>query len=235
MDAPLVLAFLDHLEKDRNNSIRSRNARLAAVRSFLRFAAWKDPEALAMIQRVLAIPMKRCDRSLVGFLSREVVQAIINAPDVSTLAGTARLSSLVYALQHRSPRVGGEGNPGSRLDVGGQPLCSSSRQRPQGPNCAHLAGYSSSDSSLAYLHRFRARQAAVSGCQWRSSHAVGGHGSAEARHGCRLRNVRQIGAATSSPPTCRHTTAMHLLQSGVDITLIAFWLARESGYNAHLC
>ena len=75
LDAPLVLAFLDHLEKDRNNSIRSRNARLAAVRSFLRFAAWKDPEALAMIQRALAIPMKRCTRPLVGFLSREEVQA----------------------------------------------------------------------------------------------------------------------------------------------------------------
>jgi len=87
LDAPLVLAFLDHLEKDRNNSIRSRNARLAAVRSFLRFAALKNPEALAMIQRALAIPMKRCTRPLVGFLSREEVQAIINAPDPTTWAG----------------------------------------------------------------------------------------------------------------------------------------------------
>jgi integrase/recombinase XerD len=71
---PLVLAFLDHLEKDRNNSIRSRNA---AVRSFLRFAALKNPEALAMIQRALAIPIKRCTRPLIGFPSREEVQAII--------------------------------------------------------------------------------------------------------------------------------------------------------------
>lgn len=98
LDAPLVLAFLDHLEKDRKNSIRSRNARLAAVRSFLRFAAWKDPEALAMIQRVLAIPMKRCDRPLVGFLSREEVQAIHQRARYVYVGGTTRSSSLVYAL-----------------------------------------------------------------------------------------------------------------------------------------
>ena len=59
MDAPLVLAFLDHLEHDRHNTIRSRNARLAAIRSFVHFAAFKDPAALPGIQRVLAIPMKR--------------------------------------------------------------------------------------------------------------------------------------------------------------------------------
>ena len=87
LDAPLVLAFLDHLEKDRKNSIRSRNARLAALRSFLRFAAFKEPDSLALIQRTLAIPIKRCSRALVGFLSREEVQAIIDAPDASTWTG----------------------------------------------------------------------------------------------------------------------------------------------------
>ena len=87
LDAPLVLAFLDHLEKDRQNSIRSRNARLAALRSFLHFAALKEPESLALIHRTLAIPIKRCCRPLMGFLSREEVQAIIDAPDPSTWAG----------------------------------------------------------------------------------------------------------------------------------------------------
>jgi len=87
LDAPLLLAFLDHLEKDRNNSIRSRNARLAALRSFLHFAALKHPESLALIHRTLSIPIKRCGRPLVGFMSREEVQAIIDAPNSSTWAG----------------------------------------------------------------------------------------------------------------------------------------------------
>ncbi|HYV30129.1 MAG TPA: tyrosine-type recombinase/integrase, partial [Candidatus Binatia bacterium] len=104
LDAPLVLAFLDHLEKDRNNSIRSRNARLAAIRSFLRFAAWKEPEALAMIQRALAIPMKRWTRPLVGFLSREEVQAIINAPDLATWEGQ-RDQVLLSTLYNTGARV----------------------------------------------------------------------------------------------------------------------------------
>lgn len=87
LDAPFVLAFLDHLEKVRNNSIRSRNARLAALRSFLRYASLNDPQSLATIHRTLAIPMKRHSRQQVGFLLREEVQAIISAPNPSTWAG----------------------------------------------------------------------------------------------------------------------------------------------------
>jgi site-specific recombinase XerD len=86
LDAPLVLAFLDHLEKVRKNSIRSRNARLAALGSFLRYACLQDPQSLATIQRTLAIPMKRHSRPQAGFLSREEVPAIINAPDPPTWA-----------------------------------------------------------------------------------------------------------------------------------------------------
>ena len=99
-----MLAFLDHLEKVRNNSIRSRNARLAAIRSFLRFAALKDPPSLATIQRTLAIPMKRHSRPLVGFLSREEVQAIISAPDPSTWAGQ-RDQALLATLYNTGARV----------------------------------------------------------------------------------------------------------------------------------
>ena len=71
LDAPLILDFLDHLETARQNSARTRNARLAALRSFLHYAALRDPTALAVIQRVLAIPTKRFDRPLLGYLSRE--------------------------------------------------------------------------------------------------------------------------------------------------------------------
>ena len=86
-DAPLLLAFLDHLEGTRHNSARTRNARLAALRSFLHYAAVRDPTALAVIQRALAIPTKRFDRPLLGFLSREEIDALLAAPDRSTWSG----------------------------------------------------------------------------------------------------------------------------------------------------
>ncbi len=87
LDARLILGFLDHLEKDRKNSARSRNARLAALRSFLKYAAHYDLTALAVIEQALAIPMKRFDRPVLGFLSRQEMQAIIEVPDPRTWAG----------------------------------------------------------------------------------------------------------------------------------------------------
>jgi integrase/recombinase XerD len=85
--APLVLAFLAHLERDRGNSPRTRNARLAAIRSFLHFASLRCPASLPSIQRVLAISAKRFDRRVLGFLTREEITAIIEAPDTSTWTG----------------------------------------------------------------------------------------------------------------------------------------------------
>jgi len=87
LDAPVVLAFLDHLERERHNTIRSRNARFAAIRSFMHFAAFKDPTALPGIQRVLAIPMKRFDKPLLGFLSTSEIQAILDAPPTDRWSG----------------------------------------------------------------------------------------------------------------------------------------------------
>jgi integrase/recombinase XerD len=87
LDAPLILAFLNHLEHERHNTIRSRNARLAAIRSFLHFAALHEPTALPAIQRVIAIPMKRFDKPMLGFLSRTEMQAILDAPDCTTWCG----------------------------------------------------------------------------------------------------------------------------------------------------
>jgi site-specific recombinase XerD len=87
LDAPLIVAFLNHLESERHNTVRSRNARLVAIRSFLHFAALQEPAALPVIQRTLAIPMKRYDRPLLGFLSRAEIQAILDAPDCMTWCG----------------------------------------------------------------------------------------------------------------------------------------------------
>lgn len=104
LDPPFVLAFLDHLEKARKNSIRSRNARLAALRSFMRFAALKDPQSLAMIQRALAIPLKRHRKPMVAFLSRQEMQAILDAPDAASWSGQ-RDRVLLATLYNTGARV----------------------------------------------------------------------------------------------------------------------------------
>ena len=87
LSAGTIANFLDHLEKNRKNSIRTRNARLAAIRSFMHYAAYQEPAALPHIQRVLAIPLKRFHRPVLGFLSREEIEAILDAPDSSTWSG----------------------------------------------------------------------------------------------------------------------------------------------------
>ena len=87
LDAPLILAFLDHLETNRGNCPRTRNLRLTAVRSFMQYASVRDPTALPIAQRVLAIPGKRFDRPALEFLSREEVKALLDAPDRSTWSG----------------------------------------------------------------------------------------------------------------------------------------------------
>jgi integrase/recombinase XerD len=83
LDAPLVLRFLDDLEYQRGNTVRSRNIRLSALRTFFRFLALRDPESVAIAARVLAIPLKRADKKLVGYLTREEMETLLAAPDRS--------------------------------------------------------------------------------------------------------------------------------------------------------
>ena len=80
LDAPTILAFLDYLEHQRGNAIRSRNIRLSALRTFFRFVALRDPESIETVTRVLAIPIKREDKKLVGSLTRQEIDALIAAP-----------------------------------------------------------------------------------------------------------------------------------------------------------
>ena len=87
LDAPLVLDFLDHLQAGRGNTARTRNARLAAIHSFMRYASLRDPASLPVTQRVLAIPAKRFDRPVLGYLTRDQVAAILAAPDRGTWSG----------------------------------------------------------------------------------------------------------------------------------------------------
>jgi site-specific recombinase XerD len=106
LDAPAVLVFLDHLEQRRRDCIRTRNARLAALRAFLKFAAARDPACLPAVQRVLAIPMKRFQRPLLGHLSPEEVAALLAAPDQTTWSGQRDLVlfTLMYNTGQRRGR-----------------------------------------------------------------------------------------------------------------------------------
>src|SRR3990172_1212668 len=98
-DAPLVCGFLDHLEQERGNCARSRNTRLAAVRSFFRYVALREPGHSAQIQRVLAIPAKRYDRASIEFLTRTEIDALLTAPDLDTWTGRRDRLLLLVAIQ----------------------------------------------------------------------------------------------------------------------------------------
>lgn len=233
IDAPLVVGFLAHLEQDRGNSARSRNARLAAIHSFLSFAASRCPTALPSIQRVQAIPMKRFDRPLLGFLSREEVSALLDAPDRSTWSGRrdhvmltmlyntgARVSEITRA------RVGDlnmHGTPSVRIHGKGR----KERAVPLWPSTCGLVRKWIRDAELAsdvpVFPNRHGEAMSRSGVERRLATAL-----ASAAESCPSLRGRRV-----SPHTLRHTTAMHLLQAGVDITVIALWLGHENPVTTH--
>jgi integrase/recombinase XerD len=99
LDAKLIGAFLDHLETERANAVRTRNARLAALHSMFRFAALRHPEHAALIARVLAIPPKRTERAIVQFLSEEEIDALLASPDRSRWIGRRDHALLLVAIE----------------------------------------------------------------------------------------------------------------------------------------
>lgn len=233
LDAPVIAAFLEHLEKRRGNSIRTRNARFAAIRSFMKFAAARDPASLPLIQRVLAIPMKRFPRPAVRYLSRDEVAAILDAPDASTWSGQrdrvlfallyntgARVSELISLRRadvlldsSRSVQLTGKGRKQR-----GVPLWKSTAKRLR----EWMKGIGPGPDDPLFPNR-EGRPLSRSGVAKRLAEAVE---LATAR--CATLRAKRI-----SPHTFRHTTAMHLLQAGVDITVIALWLGHESADTTH--
>jgi site-specific recombinase XerD len=96
---PLIASFLTYLETERHNSARTRNLRLTAIRSLFRYAAYQHPEHAAVINRVLAIPAKRCDKRLISFLTEAEILAVIHAPDQARWEGRRDRALLALALQ----------------------------------------------------------------------------------------------------------------------------------------
>ena len=104
LDAPVILTFLAHLEQQRHNQAQSRNVRLAAIRSFFRVVALRDPASLGIATRVLAIPTKRTDKKLIGYLTRTEMEAVLAAPDLSQWSGR-RDHALLLTLYNTGARV----------------------------------------------------------------------------------------------------------------------------------
>jgi site-specific recombinase XerD len=233
LDAPAVLAYLDHLEHRRRNCVRTRNARLAALRAFLKFAAARDPACLPVVQRVLAIPMKRFRRPLLGYLSREEVAALLAAPDQSTWSG--HRDRVLFTLMYNTGARVSEAIGLRRTDVELTPS-RTVRINGKGRKQRVIPLWAS---TVARLREWLPRI----GQEPASPLFPNAHGGPLSRSGVedRLREAVQLATANCptlkgrriSPHTLRHTTAMHLLQSGVDITVIALWLGHEGTETTH--
>ena len=231
LDAPMVLDFLDHLETQRGNSARTRNLRLTAIRSFMRYASLREPTLLPVAQRVLAIPVKRFDRPVLGYLSREEITAIIDAPDRSTWSGQrdAVLFAVLYNTGARVSEI-------TRLHVADVLLdrASSLLLHGKGRKERVVPLWKSTAAQLQrWLPRIdRSPDAPPNRAGKPLSRSGGEH---QLRVACRKASDRHPSLATRrvSPHTLRHTTAMHLLQSGVDITVIALWLGHEDTATTH--
>ena len=235
LDSGLVLAFLDHLERDRANGSRSRNARLAAIRSFLRYAAHHDISALPIIQRTLAIPMKRCDKPLLGFLSREEMQAILDAPETDHWTG--RRDQALFAVMY---------NTGARVsEIIGLRV---SDIVLEGSPCVHIHGKGRKQRAVPLWRTttvlLRVWKRELGEIAQTASMFPNRDGAAMTRSNVTQRLAIYVKTAAQrspklvgrpvSPHTFRHTTAMHLLQSGIDITVIALWLGHESTMTTHM-
>jgi site-specific recombinase XerD len=229
----LILAFLDHLERDRHNAVRSRNLRLTALRAFLKFAGRRDVASLHVVERALAVPMKRFERPMLGFLTREEMLAVLGQPgDTWTSRRDHLLLAMLYNTGARVSEIIGVRVTDVILDGGA---------------CVHLHGKGRKQRSIPLWHT-----TVVEVRAWlRLNPALRGEAAllpnrdeqAMSRSNVVQRLELAVARAATqvpdilkkrvSPHTLRHTTAMHLLQSGVPFNVIALWLGHESATTTH--
>jgi integrase/recombinase XerD len=228
LDAALVAAFLDHLEHERDNTVRTRNARLAAIHSLYRYAALHHPDHAADIARVLAIPPKTSRRTIVTFLTDAETEALLAAPDRGTWTGRRDHTLLLLAIQ-----TGLRVSELTALTCGDLHLGT-------GPhvNC-HGKGRKDritplTSGTVTVLRDWLVERVAQStdplfptrrgGALSRDAveHRLAQH-SRNAARDCPTLTEKKI-----TPHILRHTAAMRLLHAGVDTTVIALWLGHES-------
>ena len=230
----LILAFLDHLEKERHNCVRSRNARLAALRSFLKFAARHDMSSMYVVERALGVPMKRFERPLLGFLSYEEMVAVIGEPGETWVS---QRDHLLFGLLY---------NTGARVSeiievkVADVVLGNGA--------CVHLLGKGRKQRSAPLMKsmvleirawlRLNPQMGADAILLPNSSgQAMTRSNVVKRLHLAVLSAAKTMSSLDNrciSPHTIRHTTAMHLLQSGVHIETIALYLGHENPATSHM-
>lgn len=228
IDATLVVAFLQHLEKQRGNSVRTRNARLAAIHSFFRFVALQEPALSATCQRVLAIPTKKAERKLITSLDRAEQEALLAAPDRKTWLGR-RDHAIIMLLLQTGLRVS-ELRDLRREDVvlstGAHVRC---RGKGRKERCTPLTR-----ETVAVLKAWLAERTGLpADPAFPSRRGVVLSRDAVERL---LTKYAEVAAATCpslrakrvTPHVLRHTTAVSLLQAGNDRAVIALWLGHES-------
>jgi integrase/recombinase XerD len=228
LDAPLIGAFLDHLEHQRGVAVSTRNARLGALRSLFRFAALRHPEHAALIQRVLAIPAKRTDRALVSYLTRPEIDALLGAPDPKTRTGRRDRALLLVAIQTglRVSELIGLRRQDVHLGTGAHLFCMGKGRKERCTPLRHQ--------TVAALRAW------LDECGGEPGDPVfpGPGGAPLGRDAVRRLVARHVATAAAacpsiatkrvSPHVLRHSAAMQLLQSGVDTSVIALWLGHES-------
>ena len=228
VDAPLIAAFLEDMQTSRGISAGSRNLRLTAIRSFFRYASFEMPTHAAQIQRVLAIPNKRCTRAQIGFLTREEVDALLCAPDLSTRSGRRDHALMLLAVQTglRLSEFTGLCRRDIFLDTGAHVrVIGKGRKERSTPLTKATA-----NALRAWLREIEGGDEAIV-----FPSARGARLSADGVQYLLAKHVAQAGKVCPSLGTkhvtahvLRHTTAMELLQAGVERSVIALWLGHES-------
>jgi len=228
LDAPFFGAFLNHIEEQRGNTSRSRNLRLAAIHSFFRYVALYAPEYSALIQRVLALPSKRYERSTIAFLTQTEVEALLAAPDQRTWAGRRDRTLLLLAVQTglRVSELIGLQCRDVVLDNGAHVCCKGKGRKER---CTPLR----KETVIALRNWLHERGSQDTGALFPNA-----RGGSLSRDGVEYLVAKHVAVASKrcsslegksvSPHVLRHTTAMDLLQHGVDRAVIALWLGHET-------
>jgi site-specific recombinase XerD len=227
LGVPLVSAFLDHLERDRGNSVRTRNARLAAIHSLFRYAAARHPEHAATIARVLAIMPKRFERTLVVFLSEAEVNALLAAPDRSSWVGRRDHALLLIAVQTglRISEVIGLRRADVHLGTGAHVACHGKGRKDRitpltVATTKVMRAWLAEQDPASTVPVFPTRTGAPLSRD-AIEHRIGLHVASAAAH-CPTLVGKRVTAHV-----LRHTAAMRLLEAGVHPTVIALWLGHE--------
>lgn len=228
LHAQVILDFLNHIEETRGNKPRSRNARLAAIRSFFQYVSFEEPGHADMIQRVLAIPNKRWHRRLVSFLTPEETEALLRAPDVRKTGGRRDHVLLLLATQTglRVSELIGLRCSDVVFSAGPYIRCQGKGRKER---CIPLTK-STAKVMKTWLHR---RNGSTDGLLF--TNARGGKLSRDGvayilkkSVSCAAQRCTSLRTKRVSPHTLRHTTAVNLLRAGADPSMIALWLGHES-------